>query len=81
MTEKIMNKGYDLTSNPLHRVFAQYLLSRIIPLGCYQRGGGLKCLLVLSVSSYFGRPIFWFVTKFERSVARLQRIRAKLPFV
>ena len=76
-----MNKGYDLTSNPLSRVFRHYLLSRMVPLGCYQRGGGMKCLLVLSVSSYFGRPIFWFAIRFERTMGRLQRIRAILPFV
>lgn len=80
MTKKLMTRGYDLTSNPLHRVFGHYLLCRFVPLGCYQRGAGLKCSLVLSVSSYFGRPIFWFVTRFERTMARLQRILAKLPF-
>ncbi len=70
--KKIMNKGFDLRSNPLRRVFGHYLLSRMVPLGCYQRGGGLKCLLVLSVSTYFGRPIFWFVARFDR-IARLIR--------
>ncbi len=79
--KKIMNKDFDLTSNPLRRVFGHYLLSRMVPLGCYQRGGGMKCLLVLSVSSYFGRPIFWFTTRFERTMGRLQRLRARLPFV
>ncbi len=81
MSKKIMTSGYDLRSNPLHRVFRHYLLSRVIPLGCYQRGGGMKCLLVLSVSSYFGRPLFWFGARFERTMSRLQRLRAKLPFV
>lgn len=81
MAKKIMTQGYDLSSNPLHRVFRHYLLSRVIPLGCYQRGGGLKCFLVLSVSSYFGRPLFWLAARFERTVGRLRRLRAILPFV
>ena len=76
-----MSRGFDLTSNPLRRVFGHYLLSRMVPLGCYQRGGGLKCLLVLSLSRYCGRPIFWFATRFERTMSRLQRLRQILPFV
>ena len=78
MDGKIMTKGYDLASNPFRRVFGHYLLSRVIPLGCYRGGGGLKCLLVLSVSSFLGRPVFWFVTRFEGPISRLQRLLIKL---
>ncbi len=81
MANKIMTSGFDLQSNPLRRVIGHYLLSRVIPLGCYQRGGGIKCLVVLSVTVYFGRPLFWFATRCDRTMSRLQRIRAKLPLV
>lgn len=78
MAKKLMSKGYDLTSSPMHRVFRHFLLSRFIPMGVYQGGGGLKCLLILSVTHYFGRPIFWFVTRFEPQMARLYKIREKI---
>ncbi len=81
MAEKIMNSGFDLRSNPLRRVLGHYLLSRVIPLGCYQRGAGMKCLVVLGVTVYFGRPLFWFAARFDRTMSRLQRLRAKLPLL
>ena len=77
MTKKIMNNGYDLTSSPIGRVFSHYLLSRIIPMGMYRGGGGLKCLLIFSVTHYFGKPIFWFVTRFEPYMARLYRLKER----
>ncbi len=81
MTKKIMNKGFDLTSNPLRRVFGNYLLSRFIPLGYYQSGGGMKCLFVLSLSSYFGCPVYWLASRFERTMMRLQRLPGKLKIL
>jgi len=77
MAKKIMSDGYDLTSSPISRVFSHYLLCRFIPMGMYQGGGGLKCLLIFSVTQYFGRPIFWFVTRFEPHMARLYRLKER----
>ena len=78
MAKKLMSSGSDLTSSPIHRVFRHYLLSRFIPMGSYQGGGGVKCLFILSVTHYLGRPIFWFVTRFEPQMARLYKIKERL---
>ena len=78
MGKKNMTNGYDVASSPIHRVFGHYLLSRIVPMGMYRGGAGLKCLLVLSMTHYLGRPIFWFVTRFEPQMARLYRIKERL---
>lgn len=77
MAKKIMSRGYDLTSNPISRVFWHSLRSRCIPMGNYRGGAGLKCLVILSVTHYFGRPIFWCITRFEPQMARLYRIRER----
>jgi len=78
MAKKLMSKGYDLSSSPIHRVFRHYLLSRCIPLGAYRGGGGLKCFIIFSVTHYCGRPLFWFVTRFEHHLARLYRLKEKI---
>lgn len=78
MAKKIMNDGFDLTSNPTDRVFGHYLLSRFLPMGMYRGGAGLKCLLIFTATHYFGRPIFWFVTRFEPQMARLYRLKKRL---
>lgn len=78
MAKKIMSDGFDLNSSPVHRVFRHYLLSKFVPMGAYQDNAGLKCLLIFSVTHYLGKPIFWFVTRFEPQMARLYRIKEKL---
>ena len=80
MNRKITGKNYDMTSNPFHRVTRHYLLSRVIPMGMYRGGAGLKCVLVLMVSSLLGKPLYWSATRFERQTALLRRIKTKLPF-
>lgn len=78
MAKKVMSDGYDLTSSPIGRIFGHYFLSRFIPMGVYQGGAGFKCLLIFFVTHYFGRPIFWFVTRFEPQMARLYRLKERL---
>jgi hypothetical protein len=77
MAKKIMDKGYDLTSSPISRVFSHYLLSRFIPMGMYHGGGGLKCLFIFSVAHHCGRPIFWFVTRFEPHMVRFYKLKER----
>ncbi len=79
--KRVMNTGFDLCSNPLHRVAKHYFLGRFIPHGSNQGGGGVKCLLVLWVSCYFGRPLFWFATRFQRAANLLLQVRQRLPFL
>jgi len=78
MAKKLMSSGYDLSSSPMHRVFRHYLLSRCIPMGFYQGGAGLKCLVIFSVTHYCGGPIFWFVTRCERYMARIYKMKERL---
>ncbi len=75
---RVMSRGYDLTSSPMLRVLKHYLLGRLIPMGFYHGGGGLKCLLILTVTHSLGRPIFWFVTRFELQMARLYTLRGRI---
>lgn len=78
MDKKLTSKGYDLTSNPIHRVFMHYLMSRCVPMGAYQGGGGLKCLVIFTVTHYFGQPLFWFVTRFEHQMMKLYRLKERI---
>ncbi len=77
MAKKLMSKGYDLTSNPMHRVFRHYLLSRFIPMGVYRGGAGLKCLLVFFITNVFGRPMYYLKVRFERQVSALYVLKNK----
>lgn len=78
MEKKVMNSGYDLTSSPMLRVFWHYMRSRCVPMGNLRGGAGLKCLIILSVTHYLGRPLFWCITRFEPQMARIYKIRERI---
>ncbi len=80
MAKRIMTKGFDTSSSPMHRILRHYIRSRFVPMGFYHGGAGLKCLLILSVTHYLGRPIFWFITRFESQVRRIYILRTKISF-
>lgn len=80
MKQKVTGFGFDMASSPLYRIFHHYLLSRVIPMGMYRGGAGLKCLLVMSMSTYLGQPLFWVATRFERQIASIRRIQMKRRF-
>ena len=49
------------------------LLDRCIPLGNFGGGPGRRCLIVMTVLHYAGRPLFVVVTRYERQLTRLYR--------
>ncbi len=78
MTNRIMTKGFDLHSSNVGRVWKYYTLSRVIPMGMNRGGAGFRCLFVFGISHLFGRPIFWFTTRFESQFAQLYKIKTRL---
>ena len=76
----LLTKRYDLAGNSILRTFRHQLLAKFIPLGNYQGGAGIRCLLTLSVLHYFGGILFHFLIRFERQAAALYRIRERVKF-
>ena len=73
-----MSRRYDLDGNSIIRVFRHQLLARCIPLGNYRGGAGFKCLFVLGVVHYFGKPLFSILVRFERQATYLYKLRERI---
>ena len=77
MNQPLLDKRYDLSGNSMLRVFRQQVTAKIIPMGNYRGGAGLKCLLVFTVLHYLGRPVFFILIRFERQLSRLYKLRER----
>lgn len=76
--KKAFNARFDITGNELSRVMKTTSVARFFPLGNFGGGPGLKCMLVLMLVHYFGRPVFWLLTKHEDKLHRVyQKIRGR----
>lgn len=78
MARRVLSRRCDLTGNPLPRLIRHQLTARFIPLGNYRGGAGLRCLVILAVLHYLGRPLFPVLVRFERQLAALYRIRERM---
>ena len=55
------------------RVCRHYLRSFLLPIGYYNRGPGYKCLGLLMVLHYFGKPVSWAHIYYLKSANVLRR--------
>jgi hypothetical protein len=69
--KKLFNRNYDIEGNELARVCRTYFRSRVIPLGSFGTGPGLRCLLVFTVLHYFSAPVFYVFVRKENTVRRI----------
>lgn len=77
MDRPVLSKRCDLTGNPVPRLFRHQLTARFIPLGNYRGGAGFRCLAILTVLHYLGRPLFHILIRFERQLAALYRMHER----
>lgn len=75
---KLRTPGYDISGNTIARVLRFNLLNKIVPIGNYRLGSGLKPGLVLLVLHWFGRPLFRVLIHFEPILHRIyQKLRKR----
>ena len=68
---------HDIKGNSFFRVVRLNALNKIIPLGNYRHGVGLRPALVLLIVHNFGRPIFNLLVRHEHRLHRLYQLRRK----
>lgn len=56
---------YDIEGNSFFRVFRFNVLNKLIPIGNYKTGTGMKAGLVLLCLHWFGKPLFKVLVRFE----------------
>jgi len=71
--KKLFTSHYDISGNNIYRVFKIGLLNKIVPIGNFKQGPGLRPVCTLMVLHYFGRPLFWLTVRFERHLNYIRR--------
>jgi hypothetical protein len=72
---KITTKLFDMNGFGIGRVWRHYVRSFLIPIGYYNRGPGYKCLGLLMVLHYLGRPACWAHVYYQKCVNTLRRCK------
>jgi len=76
--KEMFNHRYDLAGGTMFRLIKHLLIHKFIPLGNLFGGPGAKCLIMLFLLHYLGRPIYWILTRWERPLrfmyARVRKI-------
>jgi len=68
--------NHDVTGNNFFRVLRFNLMNKLVPIGNYRFGTGLKPGLVLLFLHWFGRPLFKILIHYEAQLHRLyQKIK------
>lgn len=66
----------DIRGNSFIRVVRINVLNKLVPLGNYRFGVGLRPALVLLVLHYFSRPLFYLLVRYEHQLHRMyQKLR------
>jgi len=76
--KRIFNSNYDLTGNENLRICKTFLLSKVVPLGCFRGGPGPRCLLMFVYLHYFSHIMFWFMVRHERLALRMHSWMRKI---
>ena len=71
--QKITNKRFEAGRGDILRQGRLALLDRFIPLGNLGGGPGWRCLLVMTVLHYAGRPLFVLLIRYENQLTGLYR--------
>lgn len=74
---KLRTSGHDIGGHRFLRTFRLNMLNKLIPLGDYRFGTGLRPALVLLVLHYASRPIFSLLIRYEPQFHRLYQIIRK----
>ncbi|MBL8498185.1 hypothetical protein ABF87_04360 [Nitrosomonas sp. JL21] len=75
---KVLKKNYDLQGLEIFRVVKIALISKILPIGNFATGPGVRFLIILSLLHHFGYPIYLLLARFGQRVNILRQISARL---
>ncbi len=78
MNKTTFTTKYDLRGLEITRLLKIMCYSKIFPVGNFGTGPGTRCVLVLTALHTFGKPVFFFFTKYEeRLYPLLQKLRKR----
>lgn len=75
---RVVDSKYELGGNSILRLTRTVILGKILPLGNFHSGPGLRCLVTLFILHRFGRPLFVVLSKYSNRSRVLRKIHHKL---
>jgi hypothetical protein len=70
----VFNRRFDLAGNEASRLIRLSSFGKLVPIGNWRGGPGLRCLIVVSTLHYLGYPLYWLNAKYGHKLGYLKRI-------
>lgn len=77
-TRKLFTTRFDIEGSESLRVTRTLAMSKIVPLGSFDTGPDARCLVVLTILHYFGRPLFWLFVRQEQRMRRVYHLLKRI---
>lgn len=76
--KKVLNSRYDLTGNEFSRLLKLMMIGKVIPIGNMRGGPGIRCLVVMCILHYFGKPMYSINAMYGHRLSLLKRFLRRL---
>jgi hypothetical protein len=74
----VLDRRFDLQGNEIARLVKLYFFHKIIPVGNLRGGPGLRCLVILCVLHYLGRPLYFARARYGDKLSIARKIVSRL---
>jgi len=71
--KRLLTAKYDIAGNSFFRVVKLCAINKLLPIGNFQHGTGLRPAIVLLLLHYLGKPLFRISIIYEQQLHRLYR--------
>ena len=78
MKENIQKNNFDLAGNSHARLTRMAVFAKFMPLGNIAGGPGMRCLAVLSVLYFCGRPLYALNARYGHRLGRIKSVLSRL---
>lgn len=75
---RVIDKKAELGNNTIFRLLKITVLGKILPLGNFHSGPGLRCILTLAILHRAGYPIYFLLAKYGDKSRILRKVYQKL---
>ncbi|THB71825.1 MAG: hypothetical protein D6B25_17980 [Desulfobulbaceae bacterium] len=76
--KRLFTQTYDIAGNSFLRVVKLCALNKVLPIGNFKHGIGMRPAVVLLLLHYLGKPLFRVTIKYEQQLHRIyQRLKKR----
>ena len=74
----VLNQRFDLTGGEYTRLLRLSIFGKLVPIGNWRGGPGLRCLITLAVLHYLGETLYRLKDRYGHRLGPIRRLAARM---